>query len=75
MLSLCKFLAHRPEVLTAELVGRTARCCLFGGATGASAWGVLWPLDTVLTTAYLLCIFGGMFHSLKLIAGQVRIIN
>ena len=53
VLSLCRFLAHHPEVPAAELVGRTARRWLFGGATGGSAWGVLWSLDPVLTTAYL----------------------
>ena len=51
MLSLCRFLAHYPEVLAAELVERAARCCIFGGATGASSWGVLWSLDPVLTPA------------------------
>ena len=75
MLSLCRFLAHRSGVLAAEPVECTARCWLFCVVTGASAWGILWSLDAVLTTAYLLCIFGGKFHSLKLIAGQVRIIN
>ena len=53
LLSLCRFLAYHPEVSAAELVGRTARCWLFSSATGASAWGVLWSLDAVLTTAYL----------------------
>ena len=60
----------------AELVGRTARYWLFGGATGASAWGVLWSLDVVLTIAACLhCFSGGMIHSVKLIAEQVRTIN
>ena len=70
MLSLCRFW-HT----AAELVGRAARYWLFGGATGASAWGVLWSLDAVLTTAYLHCFSGGIFHAVKLIAGQVRIMN
>ena len=55
MLSLCRFLAQHSEVLAAELVECTARCWLFGGATGASAWS----LDAMITTAYL-CFFGGM---------------
>ena len=38
-------------MLAAELVERAARCWIFGGATGASAWGVLWSLDPVLTPA------------------------
>ena len=76
VLSLRRFLAHHPVVLASELVERTARCWLFGGATGASAWGVLWSLDVVLTIAACLhCFSGGMIHSVKLIAGQVRIMN
>ena len=60
----------------AELVGRNTGCWLFGGAAGASAWGVLWSLDVVLTIAACLhCFSGGMFHSVKLNAGQMRIMN
>jgi len=36
----CRLLAYLPEVF-AELVGRTARCWSFGGANGASAWGLV----------------------------------
>ena len=56
----------------AELVGRTARCWLFSSATGASAWGVLWSLDAVLTTAIFVSL---VVCFIKLIAEQVRIIN
>lgn len=34
---------------------------------------VLWPLDTVPATTYLLgSFFGGMFHALRLVVGRVE---
>ena len=75
VLGLCRFLAHHPEVPAAELVGRTARHWLFDDTTGTSAWGSLWSLDAVHSTAYPLCFSGGMFHAVKLIARQVRIMD